>query len=170
MNTEQISTAIAADHPYAGHVCLHSNPLIEHCQQCYDAAPGLWHAKAARGTSLQATEGSCDVCDMRWTGYGTRCPVCEGERVVLDTAGEPSIPKQEIRRAVRAVVKRRGEIGMVKSPAYCSHCCVICRADTTGVLADRCYMCGGPMVHVPDNSPPGHTDLMVSPESIDDYD
>ena len=30
--------------------------------------------------SLQPNEGSCDVCDMRWTGYGTQCPVCEGER------------------------------------------------------------------------------------------
>ena len=31
-------------------------------------------------TQPQVNEGSCDVCDMRWTGYGTQCPVCEGER------------------------------------------------------------------------------------------
>ena len=31
-------------------------------------------------TEPQVNEGACDVCDMRWTGYGTQCPVCEGER------------------------------------------------------------------------------------------
>ena len=79
----------------------------------------------------------------------------QGERVVLEPVGEPSIPKQEIRRAVSTVAERQGEVGMVQSPAYCSQCCVICRADTTGVLANRCYMCGGPMVHIPDTSPQG---------------
>ena len=33
----------------------------------------------------------------------------QGERVVLDPVGEPSIPKQEIRRAVRTVAERQGE-------------------------------------------------------------
>ena len=46
----EVSTAIAPDHPYARHKCLHSNTLVEHCQQCYEQARGLWHAKAARDT------------------------------------------------------------------------------------------------------------------------
>ena len=58
MSTQQthkpeVSTAIAPDHPYARHKCLHTVPLVEHCQQCYEQARGLWQAKEARGTSPQ---------------------------------------------------------------------------------------------------------------------
>ena len=56
MNTQQtrkpeVSTAIEADEMYERHNCLHDVPLVEHCQQCYEQARGLWHAKAARDTS-----------------------------------------------------------------------------------------------------------------------
>ena len=43
------STAIDPEHPYAEHLCLHSNPLTEHCQECYDACPDLWLALWAGG-------------------------------------------------------------------------------------------------------------------------